>query len=151
MFAAPHASVKHLYVDEFMPQLYSQVMPSPPNISPRYDDRPWGNFTVLDEAKGFKVKRIEVLPDRRLSYQKHNHRSEHWIVVAGKAKVTLDGRDIILEAGNTIDVPAGSAHRIGSIGTAKLIFIEVQRGNYLGEDDIERLQDDYGRVPQRAK
>jgi len=110
-----------------------------------FDERPWGNFTVLDEAAGYKVKRIEVLPQKRLSYQKHKHRSEHWMVVAGSAKVTIEGRETILDSGSTVDVPAGSAHRIENVGSEKLVFIEIQRGTYLGEDDIQRLQDDYGR------
>jgi len=116
------------------------------NTSPRYDERPWGNFTVLDEADGYKVKRIEVLPGKRLSYQKHRQRSEHWMVVQGTARVTLDGREIIVRAGETVDVPVGAAHRIENPGGEKLIFIEIQRGSYLGEDDIVRLQDDFGRV-----
>ena len=115
-------------------------------MSDRYDERPWGNYTVLDEGTTFKVKRIEVLPLKRLSYQKHSKRAEHWMVVAGAAKVTLDGREISLETGETIDIPIGSAHRIENMGAEKLIFIEIQRGTYLGEDDIQRLQDDFGRV-----
>ena len=110
------------------------------------DERPWGSFTVLDEAENYKVKRIEVLPQKRLSYQKHAHRSEHWMVVAGSARVTLDGREILLSAGGTVDVPIGAAHRIENAGTERLVFIEIQRGTYLGEDDIQRLQDDYGRA-----
>jgi mannose-6-phosphate isomerase len=115
-------------------------------MSDRYDERPWGNYTVLDEGNTYKVKRIEVLPQKRLSYQKHAQRAEHWMVVAGAAKVTLDGRDILLGIGETVDIPIGSAHRIENPGLEKLIFIEIQRGSYLGEDDIQRLQDDYGRV-----
>ncbi len=114
--------------------------------SPKYDDRPWGNFTVLDEAAGYKVKRIVVWAGKRLSYQKHAQRSEHWMVVGGVAKVTLDGKDVILAAGEYIDIPIGAAHRIENPGSEPLVFIEVQRGNYLGEDDIVRLQDDYGRT-----
>ena len=116
------------------------------NPSPRYDERPWGSFTVLDEAEGYKVKRIEVLPNKRLSYQKHAQRSEHWMVVKGEARVTLEGREIVLTAGKTVDIPAGSAHRIENVGGEKLVFIEIQRGSYLGEDDITRLQDDFGRL-----
>ena len=110
------------------------------------DERPWGNFTILDEASDYKVKRVEVLPRQRLSYQKHQQRSEHWMIVAGAAKVTLDGKDIILAAGDTIDVPAGTPHRIENAGSAPLVFIEIQRGSYFGEDDIQRLDDDYGRT-----
>jgi mannose-6-phosphate isomerase len=114
--------------------------------SPRFDRRPWGTFTVLDEGEDFKVKRIEVLPGKRLSYQKHSQRAEHWVVVKGTAKVTLDGRDIIVEPGQAIDIGVGVAHRVENPGTEPLLFIEVQRGGYLGEDDIVRLQDDFGRA-----
>ena len=110
-----------------------------------YEQRPWGSFTVLDEANNYKVKRVEVLPQSRLSYQRHERRAEHWMVVAGVAKVTLDGREITVETGGVVDVPVGAAHRIENVGREKLIFIEIQRGIYLGEDDIQRLQDDYGR------
>ena len=114
--------------------------------SPRFDRRPWGTFTVLDEGDGFKVKRIEVLPGKRLSYQRHAQRAEHWVVVQGNAKVTLDGQDVIVKPGEAIDIAVGTAHRVENPGDELLVFIEVQRGNYLGEDDIVRLQDDFGRV-----
>ena len=120
------------------------------NTSPNYDERPWGNFTVLDEAQGYKVKRIEVLPGKRLSYQKHSQRAEHWMVVEGMGKVTLDDREIIVRLGETIDVPVGAAHRVENPGTEKLVFIEIQRGDYLGEDDIVRLEDDFGRAPKET-
>jgi mannose-6-phosphate isomerase len=116
------------------------------DYSPKYDDRPWGNFTVLDEGDGYKVKRIVVWAGKRLSYQKHAQRSEHWMVVGGVAKVTLDGKDVQLAVGEYIDIPTGAAHRIENPGSEPLTFIEVQRGAYLGEDDIVRLQDDYGRT-----
>ncbi len=115
--------------------------------SPRFDQRPWGTFTVLDEGDGFKVKRIEVLSGKRLSYQKHAQRAEHWVVVQGTAKVTLDGREILVAAGQAIDIRVGEAHRVENPGEETLVFIEVQRGGYLGEDDIVRLQDDFGRAP----
>ena len=111
-----------------------------------FDSRPWGTYTVLEEDRGFKVKRIEVLPGKRLSYQKHSQRAEHWFVVEGTAKVTLDDEEIIVRAGESIDIPIGAAHRVENPGEVNLTFIEVQRGNYLGEDDIVRLQDDYGRT-----
>ena len=117
--------------------------------SPRFDQRPWGTFTVLDEADGFKVKRIEVLPGKRLSYQKHAQRAEHWVVVQGTAKVTLNDRDVIVEAGEAVDIAIGAAHRVENPGRETLVFIEVQRGGYLGEDDIVRLQDDFGRAPEK--
>ena len=116
------------------------------DTSPKFDRRPWGTFTVLDEGENFKVKRIEVLPGKRLSYQKHAQRAEHWVVVQGTAKVTLDDRDIVVTTGQAIDIAVGSAHRVENPGDELLIFIEVQRGDYLGEDDIVRLQDDFGRA-----
>jgi mannose-6-phosphate isomerase len=117
-----------------------------PNKVREFDRRPWGNYTVLEEGSTFKVKRIEVLPGKRLSYQKHSQRAEHWFVVEGTAKVTLDDRAITVNAGEAIDIPVGSAHRVENPGNEDLIFIEVQRGNYLGEDDIVRLEDDFGRT-----
>jgi len=111
-----------------------------------FDRRPWGTYTVLEEGRTFKVKRIEVLPGKRLSYQKHSERAEHWFVVEGTAKVTLDGEEIIVRAGEAIDIPIGTAHRVENPGATDLVFIEVQRGTYLGEDDIVRLEDDYGRA-----
>src|SRR5687768_36569 len=111
-----------------------------------FDRRPWGSYTVLEEGRTFKVKRIEVLPGKRLSYQKHAQRAEHWVVVEGTAKVTLDGRDVTVRTGEAIDIPIGSAHRVENPGEEDLIFIEVQRGTYLGEDDIVRLEDDFGRA-----
>ncbi|MEK6279507.1 MAG: phosphomannose isomerase type II C-terminal cupin domain [Acidobacteriota bacterium] len=120
------------------------------NNSPRFDRRPWGTFTVLDEGDGFKVKRIEVLPGKRLSYQKHSQRAEHWVVVKGTARVTLDDSEVMVEAGQAIDIAVGAAHRVENPGADPLVFIEVQRGDYLGEDDIERLQDDFGRVRSKS-
>ncbi len=114
--------------------------------SPLFDRRPWGSFTVLDEGPTFKVKRIEVLPSKRLSYQRHARRAEHWMVVEGAARVTLDGREIALGCGETVDIPVGAAHRVENPGEGPLVFIEIQRGDYLGEDDIVRLEDDFGRV-----
>ena len=114
--------------------------------SPKFDQRPWGTFTVLDENEGYKVKRIEVLPNKRLSYQKHARRAEHWFVVSGIAKVTLNGTEILVQTGGAIDIPTGAAHRVENSATELLVFIEVQQGDYLGEDDIERLEDDFGRV-----
>ncbi|CAN5655339.1 hypothetical protein BH24ACI3_BH24ACI3_12170 [soil metagenome] len=113
---------------------------------PLFDQRPWGNFTVLDEGEGYKVKRIEVLPGKRLSYQKHARRSEHWFVVQGTAKVTLDGVEMIKNAGDAVDIPTGCDHRVENPGDDLVIFIEVQQGDYLGEDDIVRFEDDFGRA-----
>ena len=111
-----------------------------------YDERPWGSFTVLDEEMfDHKVKRIVVFPGKRLSYQRHAKRAEHWFVVAGTAKVTLDGVDRTVTAGEAIDISIGTAHRIENSGTDNVVFVEVQHGTSFGEDDIVRLEDDYGR------
>ena len=117
-----------------------------PDNSPLFDRRPWGSFTVLDEGEGYKVKRIEVLPGKRLSYQRHARRAEHWMVVAGTARVTLDGGERVVRCGETMDIRVGAAHRVENPGADLLVFIEIQRGDYLGEDDIVRLEDDFGRV-----
>ena len=112
-----------------------------------YSERPWGNYTVLDDdAPDHKVKRIVVHPGKRLSYQRHSQRSEHWFIVSGTAVVTLDGVETTLHAGESIDIPQEGAHRIANPGDDDLVFVEVQHGTYFGEDDIERLEDDYGRV-----
>jgi mannose-6-phosphate isomerase len=110
-----------------------------------HDDRPWGYYEVVDVGAGFKVKRLVVRPGQRLSYQRHTWRSEHWFVVAGTGEVTLDGVTRPLHAGDTVDIPAGTAHRVACVGADDLVIVEVQTGSYFGEDDIERLDDDYGR------
>jgi mannose-6-phosphate isomerase len=111
-----------------------------------YEERPWGSFTVLVDNADHKVKSILVAPGQRLSYQTHARRSEHWFVVRGQGSVVLD--DVVHEVGpgSTIDVPQGTAHRIKNAGAVDLIFIEVQHGEYFGEDDIVRLDDDFGRA-----
>lgn len=112
-----------------------------------FEERPWGSFTILDEGDNYKVKRLEVLPGKRLSYQRHSRRSEHWFVVRGTAKVTLNDSEILVRAGEALDVPVGAAHRIeNGPGGEKLVLIETQTGDYFGEDDIERLDDDFGRT-----
>ena len=107
--------------------------------------RPWGHYVVLSDEADHKVKRITVDPGQRLSLQRHDRRAEHWYVVAGVAVVTRDDDRIELTAGDAVDIPLGAAHRIHNPGKGPLVFIEVQRGDYFGEDDIERLEDDYGR------
>ena len=112
-----------------------------------FDERPWGSFTVLDdELFDHKVKRIVVAPGKRLSYQKHAKRAEHWFVVSGTATVVLDGVERDLVPGDSIDVGLGQAHRCENRGEGPVVFIEVQHGTYFGEDDIVRLEDDFGRV-----
>ena len=115
-------------------------------MSIQQDVRPWGRYEVIDlEEAVFQVKRISVLPGQRLSYQRHCFRAEHWFVVAGYGVVTLDDVDRPVGPEQSIDIPAGVAHRVANTGCEDLVFIEVQTGTYFGEDDIERLQDDYGR------
>jgi mannose-6-phosphate isomerase len=112
-----------------------------------YSERPWGNYTVLDDgASDHKVKRIVVHPGKRLSYQLHHQRAEHWFIVAGSATVTVNGQISELGPGQAIDIPLEAAHRIANDGTEDVVFIEVQHGTYFGEDDIVRLEDDYGRA-----
>lgn len=110
------------------------------------DHRPWGFYVVLSDEHDHKVKRIVVYPGKRLSLQRHSHRSEHWHVVNGEALVSLNDREIPLKKGESVDIPVGSAHRIENTGTEDLVFIEIQRGDYFGEDDIKRLEDDFGRI-----
>jgi mannose-6-phosphate isomerase len=108
--------------------------------------RPWGTFEVLSDADDAKVKRITVHAGQRLSYQRHARRSEHWFVVRGRGRVTLEGAEHEVGPHDAVDVPVGCAHRIESLGPDPLVFVEVQTGSYFGEDDIERLSDDYGRA-----
>jgi mannose-6-phosphate isomerase-like protein (cupin superfamily) len=110
------------------------------------DDRPWGFYEVLATAPNHKVKRITVHPGGRLSLQRHQKRSEHWYLVKGEAVVTLDRRRIALKEGESVDIPIRIAHRIENTGSGDLVYIELQTGTYFGEDDIERLEDDYGRT-----
>ena len=110
-----------------------------------YDERPWGNYTVLSDEDDHKVKRIVVHPGKRLSYQTHARRAEHWYVVSGTATVTLDGTDHQVGPGQAVDIAQGMAHRCANEGGEDVVFIEVQRGDYFGEDDIVRLEDDFGR------
>jgi mannose-6-phosphate isomerase len=111
------------------------------------EERPWGKFTILDESDVYKVKRIEVFPGKRLSYQKHSKRAEHWFVVSGIAVVTLDGVVHEITAGHAVDIPVGTAHRVENRHDSEdCVLIETQTGTYFGEDDIVRLEDDFGRA-----
>jgi mannose-6-phosphate isomerase len=114
---------------------------------PQSENRPWGSYWILDESHDFKVKRIEVNPGKRLSYQRHRQRAEHWFVVRGTAKVTLNGEEILVPAGQAIDIGREVAHRVENPNPSEtLVFVETQTGSYFGEDDIERLEDDFGRA-----
>lgn len=108
--------------------------------------RPWGTYSVLEEGKGFKIKRIEVKPGASLSLQMHHHRSEHWIVVNGMAKVVNGDSELFVNTNESTYIPAGHKHRLENPGLLDLVMIEVQSGSYLGEDDIVRFQDNYGRA-----
>lgn len=119
-------------------------------MTAEHDQRPWGDYTVLDEASDYKVKRITVLPGKRLSYQRHARRQEHWLIVHGAGRVTLEGNEFDVPTGTAVDVPIGSAHRIANLDVSTLlVLIEVQRGDYFGEDDIVRLEDDFGRTDEK--
>lgn len=112
----------------------------------REDHRPWGYYEVLSNRPDHKVKRIVVYPGKRLSLQRHQHRSEHWTIISGSATVTRDAEQITLSPGESIDIPLGAAHRVLNSTDELLVFIEVQRGDYFGENDIVQIEDDFGRV-----
>lgn len=109
-------------------------------------ERPWGTYYVLQDEPTYKLKRIEVNPGHRLSYQYHHHRQEFWTVVEGEATVVLEGEEHHLSYGQSIFIPQGSKHRIINNSEKLLVFVEVQTGTYFGEDDIIRLEDDYSRT-----
>ena len=108
--------------------------------------RPWGSYTILEEGRGYKVKRVTVKPGGRLSLQMHHRRSEHWVVIAGTARVTRGDEVFDLSIGHSTEIPLETRHRLENPGQETLHIIEVQNGPYLGEDDIVRFQDDYGRT-----
>jgi mannose-1-phosphate guanylyltransferase/mannose-6-phosphate isomerase len=110
--------------------------------------RPWGSYSRLEDGQFYSIKRITVPPQKRLSLQMHHHRSEHWVVVTGTAKVTIDGKEFLLNKGESTFVPIGSMHRLENPGLVPLEIIEVQIGDYIGEDDILRFDDDYGRMEE---
>jgi len=110
------------------------------------DHRPWGYYQVLSDEADHKVKRIVVYPGKRLSLQRHRRRAEHWFIVCGDVTVTRDEEEYRLRDGESIDIGRGATHRVMNPGTKNAVFIEIQTGDYFGEDDIERFDDDYGRV-----
>ena len=109
------------------------------------ETRPWGKFFVIQENENYKIKRIEVEPGHRLSYQYHKKRSETWIIIMGKCKITIEDHENKNEKGDVIQIPQGAKHWVENIGKQKLVFVEIQTGEYFGEDDIIRIQDDYKR------
>ncbi len=110
-----------------------------------FSTRPWGRYQVLQESQGFKVKCIWVKPGQRLSYQRHKFRAEHWFFTQGTGVLTLNGVESKVQSGSFVEFGVGDLHRVANTGNEDLIFIEVQTGSYFGEDDIERIEDDYAR------
>ena len=110
------------------------------------ETRPWGSYTILESGACWKIKRLNVKPGACLSLQMHHHRSEHWIVVSGVAKVLNDDQEFYARVNETTYIKAGCTHRLENPGTLDLVMIEIQTGNYFGEVDIVRLKDIYGRV-----
>ena len=111
--------------------------------------RPWGSYEVLLDEVEYKVKKITVSPNSRISYQSHENRREYWVVTSGQGLVTLDGRDSTVRYGAIVSIPAGAKHRIENTDASKkLVFIEVQTGQSFSEEDIVRYQDDYGRAQE---
>lgn len=128
-------------VDDYI-KVYDRILDG----AKREDHRPWGFYEILSDQTDHKVKRIVVYPEKRLSLQRHRCRSEHWHLIYGEAIATLDGKQIELKKGDSIDIPVGATHRIENKTKENIAFIEIQSGDYFGEDDIERLEDDFGRL-----
>lgn len=118
---------------------------TPEKTTTENSTRPWGHYNVLLDTDYCKVKQITVKPNQRLSYQRHEKREEYWTIVKGQATVTLNDKKIALSEGQQIHIPQHANHRIANKSSEPLIFIEIQRGSYFGEDDIIRIEDDYGR------
>ena len=110
------------------------------------EERPWGHYIVTDQGNRYKVKSIHVNPGASLSLQKHYHRAEHWVVVEGTAKVEVDGKETLIYENQSTYIPLGAVHRLSNPGRVPLRIVEVSSGSYLGEDDIERYEDNYGRI-----
>jgi mannose-6-phosphate isomerase-like protein (cupin superfamily) len=111
-----------------------------------FEERPWGNYTVLHTDDNCQVKKLVVNPGKRISLQSHKFRAEHWFIVSGQGTAELDGNEITVGPGHTVDVPISSKHRISCKGAEPLVFIEVQTGSSFSEDDIVRFEDDFGRI-----
>ena len=111
-----------------------------------FDERPWGNYQVLHREPGVQVKRIELKPGKRFSLQKHLRRTEKWVIALGSGVATLGKEEIPVSQGSFLDIPCGEIHRLHNTGNVPLVYIEVQLGDYLREDDIVRLEDDFGRI-----
>jgi mannose-6-phosphate isomerase-like protein (cupin superfamily) len=127
-------------VDDYI-KVYTRIL----DLAKREDHRPWGYYKILSDAADHKVKRIVVYPGKRLSLQRHQRRSEHWHMVCGEGLVTVGDGQVRLKKGDSIDIPTGAVHRMENPTENNIAFIEIQSGDYFGEDDIERLEDDFGR------
>jgi len=110
-----------------------------------HEKRPWGHYKILHQEPGIQIKRLEIKPGSRFSLQKHSKRIEKWIVLSGNGSATIGTKECLVNRGTMIEVPCGEVHRMHNIGKIPLVFIEIQFGEYLGEDDIVRLEDDFGR------
>jgi len=135
---------KYFTVDRMVEE-YIQVYKTVLEKTKREEHRPWGYYKILADDDTYKSKEIVVFPHKRLSLQRHRRRSEHWYIIDGPAQITLDDETFVLEPGQSVDIPKGALHRIANTGSENIRFIEVQTGDYFGEDDIERLEDDFGR------
>ena len=138
--------VEQQFTVDHMVEEYIQVYETILEKTKREEQRPWGYYKVLADEDTYKSKEIVVLPGKRLSLQRHRHRAEHWYILEGRAQITLDDKTIVLAAGQSVDIPKGALHRIANTDPEKVRFIEVQTGDYFGEDDIERFEDDFGRT-----
>ncbi|MBU0566723.1 glycosyltransferase [bacterium] len=138
--------VKQRFSKDRMVEDYLKVYECVLKKTCREDHRPWGYYQVLSDEPDHKIKRIVVYPGKRLSLQFHHHRAEHWMVVNGQGIMTRNKEEIPVSSGKSADIPQGAAHRIQNTGSQPLVFIEIQQGDYFGEDDIVRIEDDYGRV-----
>ena len=137
--------VEKYFTSDRMVEEYIQVYKTVLEKTKREEHRPWGYYKILADDDTYKSKEIVVFPHKRLSLQRHRRRSEHWYIIDGPAQITLDDETFVLEPGQSVDIPKGALHRIANTGSENIRFIEVQTGDYFGEDDIERFEDDFGR------
>ena len=128
-------------VDDYI-KVYEEILAK----CKRKEEMPWGDYEVLMERPGYKVKNLTVLPRGEISLPRHHHRNEHWFIVKGKGIVTKNGSEIRVLTGDSVDLSVNEVHRIKKIDNDNLVFIEIAQGDYLGEDDIVRIEDKYGRA-----
>ena len=138
--------VEEYFTIDRMVEEYIQVYETVLEKARPEDHRPWGYYKILADNDRYKNKEIVVFPQKRLSLQRHQRRSEHWYIIDGRAEITLDDKTFMLSPGQSVDIPKGALHRIANPGSENVRFIEVQTGDYFGEDDIERIEDDFGRA-----